>query len=365
MTLVDNTTITIIIRQHKKKLQKVSFLTCLFFFFLTSCGKKTFPLVTIKGHTMGTTYQVKLAHNISPSKSEQIKTEIDQLLKDFNQSLSTYIPSSEIVQFNNNKSTKWVPVSKDFYTVVKKSQEIYKKTVGAFDITITPLVNLWGFGPDKSQQRTKKPSKKQIKNYLRFIGLDKLEIKENPYSLRKKISELTLDLSGVAKGYGVDRVSDYLKKQNFHNFLVEIGGEIKTQGYKIQADLTPWIVAIETPQIDRLTRKPHTLLNLVEVGMATSGNYRQFFKHNNQTYSHTIDPRTGTPITHHLASVTVILPTSMEADAWATAISVLGPEMGLKVANKYKIPLFMIVGTQEKQEFKTLMTDSFRKYIKL
>jgi len=232
------------------------------------------------------------------------------------------------------------------FEVLKTAQNISEISQGAFDISIAPLVNLWGFGPDEITYTVPEASK--IKQQLNQIGYQHLLLSDEADKIKKMIPSLILDLSALAKGYAVDQVALLLEKSNISSYLVEIGGEIRLKGKNINEQL--WRIAIEKPVSDN--RVIQKVLPISDIAMATSGDYRNYFEKNGIRFSHTIDPRTGYPVTHKLASVTILSENTMEADALATAIMVLGPDDGYQLAEKKQIAaLFLIkkgAGYEEK-----------------
>ncbi len=295
-------------------------------------------LHTYTGRTMGTTFSVKIvlpARPASPDPS-QVNSAIDSLLLQVNQQMSTYIPDSELSRFNASSSTDWFAVSADLAYVMQRAKEIYQLSGGAFDVTVGPLVNLWGFGPDPMTAQI--PADEAIRARRKLTGSDKIHVRLQPPALRKELPGMYCDLSAIAKGFGVDKVADYLYAAGFTDFLVEIGGEVRARGHNQHG--APWRIGVASPSADGGVRK---ILDLQDAAMATSGDYFNYFEKDGVRYSHTIDPRTGRPITHTLASVTVIQPTCMDADALATAINVLGPEQGMRLAEEKNWAVFMII----------------------
>ena len=272
---------------------------------------------------------------------DALKAEIDALLNEINQQMSTYLPDSELSRFNAQRTTDWVEVSPELYTVVATAQHISQLTEGAFDISVGPLVNLWGFGPDPA--RDSAPPLESIEALRDRVGYRLLALRETPPALKKQHPEMYLDLSALAKGYGVDRVAALLDSKGMHDYLVEIGGELKLSGLNTRRE--PWHIAIEKPTPEwRMVQK---IIPVTDIGVATSGDYRNYFEQNGKRYSHTIDPATGYPIAHTLASVTLLAPSSMLADAWATAMMVLGPERGMAVAVERKLAAYFLIKRDE------------------
>lgn len=291
---------------------------------------------------MGTTYSVKIAYGdmADMNKLENMKAGVDSVLKVVNAQMSTYIPDSEISSFNKYKDGDWYNISADFAHVLDESIKIGKLSNGSLDITVGPLVNLWGFGPEAHERIA--PPDSEIEKRLAEVGLDKIEVRINPPAARKKIPGLYCDLSATAKGFGVDKVFEYILSKGFEDLLVEIGGELRGMGKNQNGD--SWQVGISEPdQSGRVER----IIGIGNMAMATSGDYWNYFEENGVRYSHTIDPRTGRPITHKLASVTVVGKACLDADGLATAINVMGPEEGMKFAEAQELPVYMIVKSAE------------------
>jgi len=302
-----------------------------------------FQKVLLQGKTMGTHYHVSLIINAnSPTNySKKLQNDIDDLLTKINQQMSTYLENSEISRFNQHQSLGWFPVSSQLFDVIKSAQQINKLTGGAFDITIASLVNLWGFGP--AVQYTM-PDSQKIHHALELTGNQLIEIHENPPSIRKTKPLVKIDLSAIAKGYAVDQISRYLTAAGFTNHLVEIGGEIIAKGHNKQNKA--WQIKIEHPTGSSATQ-PH-VIEVQDFAVATSGDYRNYFIKANKRYSHTLDPITGNPVTHHLASISVLDKSAMKADALATALMVMGEKKGISFASKHKIPAFFIIRQSDK-----------------
>jgi len=324
-------------------------------FFVSSCSKPESQLLQFQGKTMGTYYHVKYVLsgeqlNNKALLEKQLQASVDQQLELVNNQMSTYRPYSELSLFN--KSTESHEVSDATIKVVKKALSIYQQSGGAFDVTVGPLVNLWGFGPDKKPNKV--PSAALINRTKQQIGSQYLSIKGN--KLVKSKPGLYVDLSSIAKGYGVDSVAEILSGKGINNYLVDIGGELRVQGFKPEQEL--WTLAIERPGLGQNVQR---LLHIGDNAIATSGDYRNYFEFDGIRYSHTIDPSTGKPISHKLVSVTVIDKSSMVADGLATAITVLGPEKGLEFATKLKQPVFLLVKSGD--GFIESFTEEFKPYL--
>jgi thiamine biosynthesis lipoprotein len=322
---------------------------------LLSCSEpvNNVNLIVIRGYTMGTGYTVKISDNpkdLEPFVKE-VTNDIENLLIKINQQMSTYLDSSEISRFNYFGKTDWFSVSTETAEIVKQALEISEKSDGAFDITVGPLVNLWGFGPP--QKDLEIPSQETIRDVTRYTGYHKISVRLSPPSLKKEIPELYCDLAAIAKGYGVDKIAGYLDSIGVSNYLIEIGGEIKAKGKNNQSEA--WRIGVETPD-NRLAIQ--RVVSLINTSMATSGDYRNYFQKGGIRYSHIIDPRTGEPVKHKLASVTLIHDLCSYADAMATAISVLGPDDGYKLALKEDLAALLII--REENGLVEKMTPRFR-----
>jgi thiamine biosynthesis lipoprotein len=290
--------------------------------------------IKLQGSTMGTQYHITLVRPNNTNNSE-LKKQVDDLLVEINQQMSTYIPSSEISQFNQTKQQDWFPVSSDFAHVVSSAQDVSKRTDGAFDITVAPLIDLWGFG---AKERLVTPSDLQVVNTLQNTGYQLLEVRLSPPALRKQNSELRIDLSAIAKGFAVDKIAKLLDQKGYIDYLVEIGGEIRNRGFNQKGK--PWQIGIETPDHEDW-RVNKTLLSS-NLAVATSGDYRNFFIKEGVRYSHTINPVAGKPVTNSLASITILHKSTMMADAYATAFMVMGDEKGKAFAKANGLRVNMI-----------------------
>jgi len=313
--------------------------------------------ITIQGRTMGTTFTVKVVMPDSlPAQSEpdSLQAAIDSLLRDVNQQMSTYIEDSELSRFNRYRGQDWFAISPDFAQVLQTALDVAKVSGGAFDVTVGPLVNLWGFGPEARPTRI--PTGGEIQARRAFTGSDKIAVRLQPAAVKKTQPNVYCDLSAIAKGFGVDKVAGYLERIGIENYMVEIGGEVRTKGHSAEDE--QWRIGIEAPDRPSGIQR---ILAISDVAMATSGDYFNYFEQDGIRYSHTIDPRTGRPIAHKLASVTVIHASCMVADAMATAINVLGPEKGFDFASQQELPIFMIV--REKNRFVEKMTPSFKRFL--
>jgi thiamine biosynthesis lipoprotein len=300
-----------------------------------------------EGHTMGTTFTVRAAH-CPLINCDSLTAQIDNRLTVLTQRLSHYKADSELSVFNEYSETDWFPVSDDLFTVVEDALVISSLSNGAFDVTVAPAVNIWGFGPNTSN---KMPDETRIAKAAQLTGSEKISTRAPPppgaqesYSpaLRKNDPGVTLDLSAIAKGYAVDQLALLLESNGIRDYLVEIGGEISTAG--IHPKGHPWRIGIEPPDG---SPDINFIITPGNEAIATSGDYRNYYMVDGERISHTIDPRTGRPVTHKLASVSIVLPTAGEADAIATLMMVLGPEAGLELAESRQIAALFFVREQD------------------
>jgi thiamine biosynthesis lipoprotein len=307
-------------------------------FLIAACSDgKLLPTYDLSGNTMGTTFNITLVAPPAEIDLEKLQTRIHEQLEYIDSIASTYRSDSELSRFNANSSTDWVTATPEFCQMVSAALDVSSTTQGAFDITVGPLVNLWGFGP--SQQEYKLPTGDEIAAAMQNVGYEMLETDCDRAVLRKASQDIYVDLSGWAKGHAVDQVAAVLDKQQLLNYLVEIGGELRVQGHN--AEQQKFSVAIEKPAQNNTMS--YTIMRLSDVSVATSGDYRNFFEEDGQRYSHSIDPRTGYPVNHELTGVTVIGRNTAFADAMATALLVLGPEDGPALAEELHVAAYFLV----------------------
>ncbi|TMN92538.1 FAD:protein FMN transferase ApbE [Pseudoalteromonas phenolica] len=309
---------------------------------LTGCfdDKQELEPIVIQGKTMGTTYTVKAFPINENLIAETLKTEVDNTLIAVNQSMSPWVQNSEINQFNTLAANTFMPISDDFKSVVKESVRLGVSTT-TLDVTMGPLIDLWGFGPDK--RPTKTPSQSQLDEMKARIGVDKLVLTDE--GLAKTIDGLELSFSATAKGFGIDKVAELLEAKGMTNYMVEIGGELRIAGTKAQSQ--PWRIAIEQPDAPAGQRQVHKVIEPGNNGMATSGDYRIFYEMDGETYTHLIDPATGKPVKHDLVSVTVLHPSAMTADGLATALTVMGTERAKAYAEEHNLAVYLISKSNE------------------
>ena len=283
----------------------------------------------IRGRTMGTTYSVKVVTG-DLVRIEGVKEKIDERLAEINRSMSTYQKDSEISRFNRLKIIgQKFKISNDFFKVMKAGQKIHRLSSGAWDGTVNPLVDLWGFG--RSGRQNKIPPQSEIAALLSDIGFENIEVL-SPGFLVKRRAAVTVDLSSIAKGYGADEVATLLRNLGYENYLVEIGGEIFATGHR--KDSTRWRIGINRPRADAAFDAVYKVVELRNQGFATSGDYRNFFEIDGVRYSHIIDPRTGFPVLNRVVSASIISGTCALADGLATAVMVMGAKKGLELIDR-------------------------------
>lgn len=300
-----------------------------FIFLVSSCvlGTDSKILHTFEGQTMGTSFSIKLVGtDLDEERLKALRILVEDTLQNVDKKMSTYRPDSELSQFNRMNTMEPFRISADMLSVFQHALEISVLTNGAFDVTVGPMVDAWGFGP--LDEPTRLPTEDDIESLKSQVGYQKLEINVTEKTIRKLSPMLTCDLSGIAKGYAVDQVSDLLSAEGIESYLVEVGGEVRTLGFSERGD--HWYVGIERPALGPPSIQH--LLPLDRLSLATSGDYRNYYEIEGQRLSHLIDPRTGRPVAHNLTAVSVIEPLCVRADAIATALEVLGLEDGFALA---------------------------------
>lgn len=302
------------------------FISLMLALFIYGCFQKKEH--TITGRTMGTTYHITVVSGYFQGVGK-LKERIDARLEEVNQSMSTYIPDSEISRFNSSEQVGVkFPISPDFFQVLEVGEQLYRLSNGAWDATVQPLVDLWGFGPTFKKREI--PRSEQIAAVLPEIGFAHIELVA-PNFLVKKIAGVTLDLSSIAKGFGVDQVAKVIQQSGFENYLVEIGGEIFAAG--VRSDGKTWRIGINRPQPDAPPNEVYKVVSLSGRAFATSGDYRNFFEAGGVRYSHVLNPRTGYPVSNGVVSASVLADSCTFADGLATTLMVMGHQTGLELVN--------------------------------
>ncbi len=314
----------------------------------------------LTGPTMGTSFSVVVSEEqFDRAHLAELQAAIDAELRAVNAEMSTYLEDSELSRFNRSEADVGFPASAHLLEVVALAKQVSEQSGGAFDVTVGPLVDAWGFGPGDPSQRHELGDA-EIAKLRAVVGDAKLSVDRAAGQLRKQAPALRVDLSAIAKGHGCDRVAAVLDAAGEGDYMVEIGGEVRVRGSNPKGE--PWKVGIERPTADATgSRAVQAILRVRDVGVATSGDYRNYWERDGVRYSHTIDPRTGRPITHALASVTVVHPTSAAlADGWATALNVLGPDEGLALAEQLGLAAYFLVRTDD--GFEARSTAAFAAY---
>ena len=330
-------------------MRRVLFLFCVVV--LASCGSGRMPQLELTGTALGTTFKVAIVDAPETLDEDALETHIIATLGAVDDLASRWRPDSELSKLNASPSIDWMLVSPELCDMLDRALSISDVTDGAFDVTVGPLVNLWGFGPDGPVAEP--PPDGAIATALAAVGHDKIEADCDAKLVRKDTPDLHVDLSGWAKGHAVDELAALLDRTGLENYLVEVGGEIRVRGHNKEG--LDWAVAVEAPAMSE--RAPHSVVRVTNTSVATSGDYRNYFEYDGSYYSHTIDARTGRPVTHHLAAVTVIDPSAAYADAMATALLVLGPEAGPSRAEELGIAAYFLV--REATEVREITTTEF------
>lgn len=320
-----------------------------------SSSTQATPLV-LEGKTMGTFWRVSLA-GIDAARADDLRKKIQTQLDGDDRLLSTWKNDSALMRFNRSASTQPWPVEEAMSDIVTLSLRIGAKTDGAMDITVGPLVNLWGFGP--ARQPVKTPEEAQIAAAKAQTGLQHLSVinRAGQQFLQKDLPGLFVDLSTVGEGYAADHLARLMEQEGISRYLVSVGGALASRGTNPQGN--PWRVAIQKP-----TDQENAVQAIVDInghGISTSGSYRNYYELDGKRLSHVIDPATGRPITHKLVSVTVISPTALEADGWDTGLMVLGPEKAKAVALKEGLAVYLV--TKEAEGFSVWMSPPFRTFL--
>ena len=302
---------------------------------LTACRDDDKQAInTATGLAMGTSYTVKWLP-VEGKDDSAFAQQINEVVRQVESSMSTYMDASDLSGLNGAEPNRWHTVPDDMAALIADAQAISKATNGAFDITVGPVVDLWGFGPDPKPETI--PTDAQLAALKPLVGYEMIKVRLQPASVKKAAAN-AIDLSAIAKGYGVDRVADWLAEQGIHNYLVEIGGELRTNGTKPEGQ--SWRIAIESPANG--ARSVFEVVRVENSAIATSGNYRNYFEEAGVRYSHTLDPQTLRPVRHKLASVTVMADNAATADALATALMVMGEIEGPKWAQAQQMPSYFI-----------------------
>lgn len=320
-------------------------------------------IVRFEGRTMGTTYGVRGWFRESSGTErvdpDTLQQDVDRLLEEINSQMSTYLSNSELSRFNTAPADRWFSVSPETAFVVDQALKYHQESGGTLDVTIGPLLRLWGFGPQASErpQDSHPPDSERLQAVLDRVGSRHLRVRTDPPALQKRVEGVEIDLSSLAKGYAVDRVVELLRRQGAEGVMVEIGGEVRTLGSRV--DGLPWRIGIENPLAQG--RQVFRVVPLRNVALATSGDYRHFQQFQGEIVCHLIDPRTGRPLPAQGASVTVCAASCLEADALATALFLMGADRGVTWCEQNEVAALFL--TLEDGKVVEHLTPRFQQYV--
>ena len=318
-----------------------------------ACSRPPDP-ITLGGPTMGTSWSVRLASPPDRGDVRELRGEIEAILETINAEMSTYREESLISRFNRANAGERFELPPDFTTVLEDSLVLAEDSDGAFDPTVGPLVNLWGFGPEG--HRTEPPPEAGITEARARTGWRQL-LYDPAIRVLEQSGGVYLDFSSIAKGHAVDRIAEHLVEQGVSGFVVDIGGDLRTRGTR--PDGRPWRIAVERPQSGE--RAIHSVIEPGDMALATSGSYRNFFRDQDRVFSHTIDPRTGWPVAHDIVSVSVLHARCAMADGLATVLTVLNEEQGMAFARERELAVLWLVNTEDGVQER--MTPAFARYL--
>lgn len=297
-------------------------------------------LLALDGRTMGTYWSVRIAAPPPGLDAEALRADLDAALVEVNAQMSNYDPESEISRFNRSPVGEWFEVSAELAEVMATALEISARSNGAFDVTVGPLVDLWGFG-SRQVERDQVPAEADIEAALAQVDWRQIEVRQTPPALRRT-ADVAADLAGIAKGHGVDVMAAVIEGHGANRYLADIGGDMLGRGHNARG--VPWKIGVEVPAVGH-SGGVQAVIGIDDVAVTTSGDYRNFFVHEGKRYSHSIDPNTGWPIAQHVASVTVLHDSATWSDGWSTALNVMGPEAGLALARELSLPVLFILYT--------------------
>jgi len=310
--------------------------------------------VELEGRIYGTGWSLVYLPDDSQPSPAVVEAEVLAAFDVVNTSMNTYDPQSLISEFNALPAGAALEVDWDFTYVLNEAMGITRLTAGAYDVTVAPLISLWGFGPTGP---TKIPTDAVVSATREVVGVSRLDWQPNIRQLSKRVTGVSLEFSSIAKGYGVDLAADALDELGIENFMLEVGGELQLRGNSPRGDA--WRIAVERPEQGRGSFQ--AAVTVSNVGVATSGDYRNYFEQDGQRYSHIIDPRTGYPVQHDLVSVTVIHPSTALADAWATALCVLGTDQALTLSEQLGLAVYLV--HRDGDDFKAVSSTKFAPFL--
>ena len=316
---------------------------------LSGCDSNPGRVEVLSGPTMGSTYTIKYVFNASTPAADAVGVEVQSILDEVDRQMSTYRLDSDIARFNQSPANSCMQMPQPVLDLAQYGYELSRSSDGAFDLTLAPLLNLWGFGPQARAKHV--PSAADIAKAKEQIGYQHVRVVGDQLC---KDADVQVEFNSIAAGYTVDRISERFAQLNIDSYMIEVTGELIAKGHK--PDGSPWRIALEQPLGDG-QRMIQRVLEIDGYGVNTSGDYRNYFEENGVRFSHTIDPQVGAPISHRLASVTVVDPSALHADGLGTVLLVLGPERGLAFAEERKIAAFFVM--RDSEGFTTQVSSEF------
>jgi thiamine biosynthesis lipoprotein len=300
---------------------------------LSACGNGD-SMESLGGPTMGSTWSIKYVRHVGLPAPADVRVEVEKILAEVDRQMSTYRSDSDIERFNALPANSCQTMPDSVLELVRIGEQLSGQSEGSYDLTVEPLLNLWGFGPQSREETV--PSAEALAEVWPHVGYLHLHIDGNQLC---KDAAVEVDFNSIAAGYAVDTIAARLEALGIHNYLAEATGELKAAGKKL--DGSPWRIALEEPRNDQQVAE--RIVAIDGYGLSTSGDYRNYFEQGGQRYSHTFDARTGKPVSHTLASVTVIHPSALMADGLSTMLLILGPERGWDYAEKHDIGAFFVI----------------------
>lgn len=316
---------------------------------LTACDNNAERIEVLSGPTMGSTYTIKYVKNASTPAADAVGVEVQNILDEVDRQMSTYRLDSDIARFNQSPANTCMKMPQPVLELAQYGDDLSRASDGAFDLTLSPLLDLWGFGPQARGKQV--PSAADIAQAQQRVGYQHVRVEGDQLC---KDADVTVEFNSIAAGYTVDRVSERFTQLNIDSYMIEITGELIAKGRK--PDGSPWRIALEQPLADG-QQVIQRILDIDGYGINTSGDYRNYFEEDGVRFSHTLDPQVGAPISHRLASVTVIDPSTLHADGLGTLLLVLGPERGLAFAEKHGVAAFFV--TRDGDGFATQVSSEF------
>ena len=300
---------------------------------LSACGNGD-SMESFGGPTMGSTYSIKYVRRAGLPAAADVRVEVEKILADIDRQLSTYRSDSDIERFNDLPANRCQKMPASILKLIRVGEQLSEQSEGSYDLTVEPLLNLWGFGPQGREEKV--PAEQALAQARQRVGYQHLRIEGDQLC---KDAAVEVDFNSIAAGYAVDTIAARLEALGIHDYLAEATGELKAAGNKL--DGSPWRIALEEPRDDQQVAE--RVVAVDGFGLSTSGDYRNYFEQDGRRYSHTFDARTGAPVSHSLASVTVIHPSALMADGLSTLLLILGPERGWDYAEKHDIGAFFVI----------------------